>query len=525
MINNQPTVQDTFSKSKRIASNTVVLFVRMFILTILNLYAVRLVLNGLGEQDYGIFNTVAGVVTLSSFVSGVMALSIQRFYSIALGKNDYHRLKEIFSTSVNILVVFSLILLVVFETVGLWFVQTRIHIPMERMNAALWIYQFALFSFICSIFQIPYSAAMFAHEDMGTYAFISTMECILRVFVAFLIGKMIIDGLTFYGLGLLVVAILVLLMYIWFASKNYKECHYQYVKQSPLYKRLLVFSGWTMFGSLANVGLIQGSIILLSMFFSPVVNAAFGIALQINIAFQALCNSIVMPFRPAMIKAYAEKQFDYLNQLFSVCNKFILYALIAVGLPLIFEMRFVLSLWLGGQVNDNMVLFSRLIIIYIVCLAMNNPITIIMEASGYVKEYHLFVDGTMLFCLPISWLLLHRGLPPYSVVCSMIGVCGVAHIIRLLCLRHFYKSLSMMEYFVFLVIPGLLIALIGAAFSFLLHLGIVDEWLRFITVVILLPLTIVFLSFFIGMNRKERSLAKCFVKSFRKQKNDTEPLR
>lgn len=524
MSNNQLTAQDTFNKSKRIASNTVVLFVRMFILTILNLYAVRLVLTGLGEQDYGIFNTVAGVVTLSSFVSGVMALSIQRFYSIALGKDDRQGLKEIFAISVNIIIVFSLILVVLFETIGLWFIQVKVHIPAERMVASLWIYQFALFSFVCSIIQIPYSAAMFAHEDMGAYAFISTVECMLRVLVAFMIGKIVMDGLTFYGLGLFVVALMVLLMYIGFASKHYEECHYQYLRRSPLYRKMLAFSGWTMIGSVANVGLIQGSIILLGMFFGPVVNAAFGIALQINIAFQALCNSIVMPFRPAMFKAYAENNKDYLNQLFSVCNKFILYALIAVGLPLFFEMRFVLNLWLGGQINDNMVLFSRLIIIFIVCMAMNNPITIIMEACGRVKEYHLLVDGTMLFCLPISFLLLFWGLPSYSVVCSMIGVCVVAHLIRLLCLRHFYESLTMMDYFVSLVIPGLMITLIGSAITFFLHVEIDNVWFRFLTIVVLLPLIIMFLSFFIGMNRKERYLAKSFVKSLRKQKNDAELL-
>lgn len=525
MNNDQPIVQDTFNKSKRIASNTVVLFVRMFILTILNLYAVRLVLTGLGEQDYGIFNTVAGVVTLSSFVSGVMALSIQRFYSIALGRGDRQGLKDIFSISVNVIIVFSLILVVLFETIGLWFIQVKMHIPAERMIASLWIYQFALFSFVCSIIQIPFSAAMFAHEDMGAYAFISTVECMLRVMVAFMIGKVMMDGLSFYGAGLFVVAVMVLSMYIGFASKHYEECHYQYLRQSPLYKKILVFSGWTMIGSLANVGLIQGSVILLGAFFGPIVNAAFGIALQINVAFQALCNSIVMPFRPAMFKAYAENQIDYLNQLFSVCNKFILYTLIAVGLPLFFEMRFVLNLWLGGQVNDDMVLFSRLIIIFIICMAMNNPITIIMEASGHVKEYHLLVDGAMLFCLPISFLLLLWGLPSYSVLCSMIGVCVVAHILRLFCMRHFYESLSIVDYFVFLVIPGLLIGLMGAMVAFLLHVEIENVLLRFMSIVVLLPLTIIFLSFFIGMNRKERYLAKCFVKSLRKQRDDTEPLR
>jgi O-antigen/teichoic acid export membrane protein len=512
MANNQPTVQNSYSKSKRIASNTLVLFVRMFILTILNLYAVRLVLKGLGEEDYGIFNTIAGVVTLSSFISGVMALSIQRFYSIALGKKDHQGLKDIFSASINIIIVLSIIILIIFETVGLWFVQTRISIPLERMEATLWIYQFALFSFICSIVQIPYTAAIFAHEDMGIYAFVSTVECALRVLVAALIGKVIMDGLVFYGLGLVVAAIIILLMYMWFGMKNYEECHYRYVKPSPLYKHLLTFSGWTMFGSIANVGLIQGSVILLSMFFGPIINAAFGIALQINNAFQSLCNSMVIPFRPAMIKAYAEKQFNYLNQLFSVSNKFILYVLMAVGLPVFFEMESILKLWLGDAVNQNIVLFSRLIIIYIICLAMHNPITIIMHALGRVKEYHLPVESTTLLSLPVSWLLFRLGLPSHCILFSMIGVCLAAHLMRLLCLRRFYDMFSIRKYFIFLIVPGLLIMLVGILIYYALLKNMEQTYLRTILTFLILPTIIVALSYFIGMNRQEKDIVIRFIK-------------
>lgn len=510
-MTNGPT--DSYDKTKRIASNTLVLFVRMFLLTILNLYAVRLILRGLGEQDYGIFNTVAGVVTLSSFVSGVMALSIQRFYSIALGENDKHKLNDIFSSSIHILFILSIFLFIIFETVGLWFIHTKIPIPADRMAATMWIYQFAIFTFICSIMQIPYSAAIFAHEEMGAYALISTVECVMRVVVAYLIGKIIMDNLVFYGVGIMVVAILVFLMYAWYSHRNYSECHYVHSRRRVFCKNLLTFSGWTMLGTIANVGLIQGGIILLGMFFGPIINAAFGIALQINNAFQSLCNSMVLPFRTAMMRAYAEKQFDYVDKLFSIGNKFIYYVLLAVSLPIISEMETILHLWLGDDVSQNTILFSRLIIIYLICMAMHNPITIIMHASGHVKEYHLPVESATLLCLPITYLMFRLGLPSYSVFYSMIGVCLVAHVVRLICLCRYYDRFSLGEYILSFIIPACLIMMVGGMAAYYLQQSICDVSIQFVLVFLLSSSIVFVLAYLIGLNRQEKEFMKHFIKT------------
>lgn len=518
MADNQPTVQNSYSKSKRIASNTLVLFVRMFILTILNLYAVRLVLKGLGEEDYGIFNTIAGVVTLSSFISGVMALSIQRFYSIALGEGDKQRLKDIFSASMNILFVLSLILFVLFETIGVWFIRTHISIPIDRIDATWWIFQFALFAFISSIMQIPYTAAIYAHEDMGVYALISTIECIMRVGVAFLIGKMMMDNLVFYGMGIMVAAIIVFFMYMWYGYKHYYECHYSFSPNKIIYKNLLTFSGWTIFGTIANVGIIQGSIILLGMFFGPIINAAFGIALQINNAFQSLCNSMVLPFRSAMMRAYAEKEFGYLDKLFAMNNKFIFYVLLAVSLPILSEMETILHLWLGENVSQNTLLFSRLIIIYVICMAMHNPITIIMQASGHVKEYHLPVESATLMCIPVTYVLFRLGLPSYSVFYSMIGVCVIAHVIRLLCLRRYYDGFSFGEYITSFILPALFVTIIGGLLTYYLHQHLDGVYSRLIIVGLLIPLVVFILVYLFGINRKEKEFMKFFIKKIIKNR-------
>jgi O-antigen/teichoic acid export membrane protein len=394
-----------FNKSKRIASNTAVLFIRMLIITIISLYTVRVVLNGLGAEDYGIFNTVAGVVTTSSFLSSVLAISVQRFYSFSMGKNNDKDLNEIFSSSINIIILLSLGIIIVFETFGLWFVKTQLTIPYGRMEATLWIYQFSLFSFIFTILEIPFTAAIFAHEDMSIYAVISTVDCFLRLTVAFLIGKFMADNLIIYGSGLLIVSFIIFQFYAIYGLIKYEECHYKKTHNTLLYKKLLSFSGWTLFGSAASTGMQQGNIILLNIFFGPIINAAFGIALQINNAFNALSNSIILPLRPAMIKAYAEKNNDYLNQLFSVGNKFILYFLLAIGIPIFSEIVTILTWWLGN-INSDIIIFSRLIIIYIIFLGIHSPITTIMQATGHVKEYHLPVESITLMCIPLTWLFL-----------------------------------------------------------------------------------------------------------------------
>lgn len=500
-------------KSQRIASNTIVLFIRMFVLTIINLYAVRLTLNGLGAEDYGIFNAVAGVVTTSSFISGVMELSIQRFYSYSIGEHDEKKLRDIFSLSIMIILFLAIIVLISFETIGLWFLYTQLNIPKSRMDAAFWCFQFSLFTFIFSIIQIPFSAAVFSHEDMDIYAIISTIDCTLRLLAAFLIGKTLIDNLSFYSGGLIIVAIIVFLMYMFIGYTRYPECRFKSTKNKLLAKSLLSFSGWTLFGSIARVGMIQGSTILLNIFFGPIANVAFAICLQVNIAFNALCNSMVLALRPAMIKAYAEKEFEYLNQLFSVSNKFILYILLALALPIIVEMKDILLIWLGNKVTEQIILFAQLIIIYVICLAMSNPITIIMQASGHIKEYFLPVESVSLMCLPISWLLFHIGLPSYSIFVSMIGVCIISHIIRIYCLKRFYNFFSIRDYLVQLWLPAMFILVISTTVTFAIHTNISNNIIRLIINVTLTPLSLLLMAYCMGISRKEKALFKNLLKS------------
>lgn len=496
---------------KKIAKNTLLLFMRMFILMLINLYAVRLLLRALGEEDYGIFNVVAGVVTMLACLSTVLALATQRFYSDADGKKDHNRLKDIFSASMNLNIGLSLIIILVFETVGLWFLNEHLNIPEDRMFAAQCIYQFAIFTFVNSILQIPYMAAVIAHENMGIYTVVSTAECLLKLAVVCMIAYISVDGLILYGGGLLSVSILVFLIYAITANHKYAECHYTKVKDKSLYKEFTSFSGWTLFGSVAGIGMIQGNTILLNIFFGPIINAAFAIALQINNAFTALCNSVVMALRPAMIRSYASNDRDYLQQLFNTSNKFLFFILIAIGVPLISEMYDILNIWLG-DFSEEMVLFSRMMIVYVIILAMHNPITIIMHASGKVKYYHLISESVMILCFPLSWVLFQFKMPSYTVLVSMISVSAIAHVVRMFCLKRYHKDFSIGRYILSFVIPSIVITILTCGLTYFVHESIGNPLPRFVVVFIFCPVLLSILMYCLGLSSLEKSMIKKTIK-------------
>lgn len=251
---------DNSSNTKLIAKNTTLLYIRMMVVMIINLYTVRLVLNALGGEDYGINNVVAGVIILLMSVSNVLSTATQRYYSYSIGENKLERLRNIFSTSINIFALLSLIVFILGETVGLRFVNTQLVIPDERMNAANWIYQFSIFSFIFTFIRVPYSAATIAHEDMGIFAVISTAECVLKLIAALLIFVIPLDRLIIYGATLFFISTLVLIAYIMIGYTKYAECRYQKPTEKTLFKELLSFSGWSLFGSVAGVGFQASSV-------------------------------------------------------------------------------------------------------------------------------------------------------------------------------------------------------------------------------------------------------------------------
>lgn len=509
-------MSDSIQQSKRLAKNSFLLYIRMILVMAINLYTVRLVLQSLGAENYGIYDVVAGIITTLISLSSVLSTATQRYYSFALGENKTNKLRDIFSTSVQIYLLLSLLVLLFGETVGLWFVNEKLVIPASRMYAANWVYQCSILSFIFTFLQIPYSAAMMAHENMGVFAIISTVESILKLGIAIGLFFTSNDKLIVYAGCLLLVSALVLSAYYIWGSKNYPECHYQKPTDKTIFKELLSFSGWSFFGSIAGVGMSQGITILTNLFFGPLVNASRAIATQFNLALGSLTAGFLMAMRPQMIKAYAEESFEYLNKVFSISNKLIYYGSLVICIPLMVEMYPILLLWLK-QANPQTALFGRLILVYTIIMALNNPIAIIIQATGHVKEYHIVVEIFTILCVPITYLLFKLDYQAHSMYIVMLISAVLAHVARLICLKKFYQYFSYSEYLKGFVIPAFFISIIAGLTSWGISFSPFNTFIRMGCQVILTTTVIGLLVYFIGLSKAEKNDIGKLIQYFKRQ--------
>ena len=503
------------NKSGRIAKNTTLLYLRMIVVMLINLYAVRVVYNSLGAEDYGIYNVTAGVVSLLAFVTGVLSMSTQRYYSVALGENENKKIREVFSSSINIFIYLTIGILIVGETLGLWFVYNKLGIPDERLTASVIVYQFALVSFIFSLFQIPYSAATIAYEDMGVYALLTTIECILKLAAALVLLIIPFDKLVIYGIALCLAHFIALLLFGFYGRKKYSECRYEKVTNKNLYKEYLSFSGWTLFGSVANVGMIQGNTILVNIFFGPVITAARSISLQIYNALSTFCNSFVMAIRPPMIKTYTEGEDENLLRLFDLGNKFIYYCLLMLCLPLILEMEYILSLWLGN-VDFETVYFSKLIIIYTIIISLHNPITIIIQAIGKVKQYYLPVETFTLLTVPLTYVFYKLGFPAEYTFWIMIGLGLISHIVRIICLKKLYSPFKAGKYLLTFVAPAIVVTILSVFVLYKEQSFMQPSFWRLICVTMSSIALVMLLAYLLGLTRNERDSVNRIVSSYLK---------
>ena len=509
-------MSDNFHNTKRIANNTTLLYFRMLVVMGINLYSVRLLLNALGVEDYGIYDVVAGVITVLSSVSSVLQTATLRFYSYALGQNNFERLQKIFSTSIYIYVLLSIIVFILGETIGLWFVNTQLNIPHERMSAANWIYQFSIFSFMSVIIQVPFSSAVIAHEDMSIFAKISIAESFIKLMAILLILVIPLDKLIIYGAALFLIYTLVLISYIRIGYIKYAECRYKKPTERLLFKELLSFSGWSLFGSVAGVGMSQVNTILVNIFFGPVINASRAISFQINMALSSFTGSFIMAIRTPMIKSYAEGSYSYLNKLFNISNKLIYYCLLMVCIPLMIEMENILFFWLKTT-DPNTVLFSRLILVYAIIMSLNNPISIIIQATGHIKEYHISVEIFTLLCVPATYILFKLGYPAYTTYIVMIIASIASHIVRLICLKKFYKPFSFLEYIKSFLLPAFVITLFSSFFVFLIHKSITDTFFRVTAVGFISFLIVTLFVMLIGLSKSEKDIIKQLIASIKRK--------
>lgn len=400
------------------------------------------------------------------------------------------------------------------ETIGLWFVNNELVIPDNRIAASNWIYQFSMISFVASMLGTPYLAASIAHEDMGLFTVVTTIDAILKLSFAFLISYVPFDHLVFYGAYLLLIQLFTFLCYFTICRKRYQECRYTATCDWKLHKEILSFSGWTLFSSLAVIGVNQGVAILINIFFGPLVNAALAIAVQVNSALSTFCNSFIMAVRPPMIKAFAEERYDYLKRVFAISNKFTYYCMLIIAIPLIFEMSKILHLWLGN-ISERTVLFCQLGVVYSVILSLCNPIAIIVQATGKMKQFTVPVEMVTISTPIVVYILFKLGLAAESAFYAMIVIVVAAHIVRLIYLKKVFPAVSLRHYLVGFVAPAFVVTLIAVPVCLIVHKLCLSDVVRLLCVSASSVLAVAVLTLTFGLNKSEKMLVKSLL-NFRK---------
>ncbi len=492
--------------NKRIAKNTAMLYFRMLFTMAVSLYTSRIVLNTLGVEDFGIYNVVGGVVLMFSFLNNAMSSGTQRFLSFELGKKDYEQLKKVFSMSINIHATIAILILLLAETIGLWFLNTQLTIPEERMVAANWVYQFSILAFLVTIMSVPYNASIISHERMNIFAYVSIIEVILKLVIVFMLQWFGFDKLKLYAILIFLVSLIIRFIYSIYCKVNFKECSYYLFWDKKLYKTLMSYAGWNLWGNIAGVMMNQGINILLNIFFGPVVNAARGIAYQINGAVNSFVSNFQTAMNPQIVKSYAANNKEYMHKLIYKGAKYSYFLLFMLSLPVIIETESILTWWLK-IVPEHSVLFCRLILINALIDCISGPLMTAAQASGKIKVYQSIVGGLLLSILPISYILLKLGYPAETTIYVNIFISVIALVFRLFIISPLV-SLKKGIFLQKVIIKILLVTLLSIVVPYLCFLQISNEIIRFISVCITSIVSAFSIIYFIGIEKEERLLIK-----------------
>ena len=396
--------------NRRIAKNTLALYARMLFSMAVTLYTSRVVLNTLGVEDYGLYNVVGGFVAMFSFFNSAMASATQRYLNFELGRGDAARLHRVFCTSMNIHALISVVVLLLSETVGLWFVYTHLTIPPDRFEAALWVYQASILASVVMVMSIPYNAAIIAHERMGAFAYISVLEVVLKLLIVYLLVVGDVDKLKLYAVLMLLVQVLIRVIYGRYSGRHFPETHYRLMWDAPLFKEMTGFAGWSLFGNIAAVAFTQGLNVLLNMFFGPAVNAARGIAVQVQNAIKGFCTNFQTALNPQITKSYAAGEMDYMYRLVCRGARFSFFLLFIFTVPIVCEADYILRLWLK-IVPEHAPVFLRLTLFGALMTLLGTSMLTAVSATGKIRRYQLWVTIVGCWVFPLTWVAFLVGFP------------------------------------------------------------------------------------------------------------------
>lgn len=494
--------------TKRIAKNTLMLYIRMLFGMLVSLYTSRVVLQALGVEDYGIYNVVGGFVAMFSMISSSLSSSVSRFLTFELGKGDTDGLKRVFSTSLSIQLVLTGIIVVLAETIGLWFLNTHMTIPANRLYAANWVFHASVLTFVINLLSVPFSASIVSHERMSAFAYIGILDVVLRLLIVLFIAYsgLDFDRLIVYALLLVGVVCIMQAIYWNYCTRHFQECQLKLSFDVDYWKEMSSFAGWNFIGCTAGLLKDQGVNILLNLFLGPIINAARGIANTVNNVLSSFAGNFMTALNPQITKSYAAGDYSYMFSLVERGSRFSYYILLLFALPMLFEADFVLTLWLKHY-PAHTVNFVRLILLVTMCDILSNTLINLQNATGKIRNYQLAVGGMLLMNFPLSYICLKIGFQPESTLIVALIVAVACLFLRLLFLRKMV-GLSIRRYLHKVCGNVMCVTLAAAVLPTLLYLQMADGVLRFLLMCMLTALCSATAIYFIGCSRNERDFIK-----------------
>ncbi len=492
----------TDNRTGRIARNTLMLYVRMLVLMLVGLYTSRVVLEVLGEDDFGVYNVVGGVVAMFTVISGALNSAVQRFITFEMGRKDGD-LNKVYSTAVTIQIILALIVVVLAEPIGLWFIENEMTIDPSRIPAAEWVLHFSLLAFVLNLMSVPQMASITAHEKMSAYAWIGLLDGFLRLGVAFLIMRSPIDRLVYYAALMAGAVLLVRLSYGIYCRTHFEECRYRPVFDGRLIKEMFSFAGWNFIGVTSGVLRDHGGDILVNLFAGPAVNAARGIAVQLNGAVQGFVTNFMTAVNPQITKSYAAGDMEYLFPLLRKASKMSFCLLLVIALPILFNTEYLLGIWLK-DVPAHSSLFTQLFLVFALSESISNPLITAMLATGRIRNYQLAVGGLQLMNLPVSYIFLKFGAAPEVTVAVAVVISQICFFVRLAMLRRAI-GIGARKYIQEVYLRVLAVAFAAAIPSYLVYAVVPDTFPGFCASAAVCVVSAALSAFFIGFTAEERN--------------------
>lgn len=490
------------NNNRRILKNSLMLYVRMFLTMAVTLFTSREILRILGVEDMGIYNVVGGVVAMISILRNVMAGATSRYLNFALGKEDPELTKKSFNVNFTIYVAIAVIFVIVAETLGLWFLNTKLVIPEERMTASNWVYQFTILSTINHIISTPYNAAIIAREKMSVFAYISIYEVVVKLLIVYFLIISPIDRLISYGFLLMVVDLSITEIYRVYCRKHFYECHIKRYNDKVFYKEILSYSSWNLFGQIAKIIKGQGLNILLNMFFNPAINASRALSYQINNAVNQFVNSFYTAAKPQITKYYAKGDMNNMFLLIFRSSKMALFLFCLFAVPLVVEAPFIINLWLG-QLPDYVIPFVRLILLISLLDCLQLPLKTTAQATGKIAKYEMVIGTIAIFNIPISYTLLKLGMTPDTVYIVSFVLSFIALNARLLLLKEMVEF-PILPFLFKVVIKGGLAVGVASVTPVVFHVFLDESVVVFIIEITVYMIVLACSIYYIGLENIER---------------------